>query len=226
MKGLLYGNFLLNKVWFISAAIIAVLGTVCSAVLRAIGGEASSYAAMALTAAELVVITVSIEWLARNLESNLKCRFADYALAGGISKNEFVLCELLKNLISIGFSFVLCVIMQLALSAFNINSLKVLFVMVIMIGAIEWICAPVVIDLKSAEKAGLLVGLILGFGIVMPGLVVFRAFCIPEDKGWLAGLIELADESWFVFAAVGVCAAIYALFYFILLKRVKKGDVC
>lgn len=230
MKGLLYGNFVLNKKWFIAAGIVMVVGVAVTAVLYNID-PSSGIGYVGLIVTELFVIATCVEWLGRNLESNLKSRFADYALSGGISKAQFVTSELLKNLITIGVSVVMCVVTQLAVSVFDrglfsLENVRNTALLALFIGAIEWTVVPFVINLKSAEKAGLLVGIVLGFGIVMPGMTLFNILT-PEKEGQRGEIImRIVSEPWFGWAVVGVCAALYVLFYFVLLRRVKRGDVC
>ncbi len=230
MKGLLYGNFVLNKIWFIAAGIVMVVGVAVTAVLYNIDPD-SGVAQFGLMITELFVIATCVEWLGRNLESNLKSRFADYALAGGISKGQFVTSELLKNLISIGIAFVMCVVTQLVLSVFDrglfsLENVRNAALIVLFVGALEWICVPVAINLKNAEKAGLLVGIVLGFGIIMPGMTLFKILTIEKKEQRGEIIMRIITAPWFGWAVVGVCAAIYAIFYFVLLKRVKRGDVC
>lgn len=230
MKGLLYGNFVLNKIWFIASAILAAAGAAVTAVLHNVLPE-SGMVGYALIIGEVVVLATCNEWLARNLESNLKTRFADYALAGGITKNQFVLAEMLKNLLSTGISFLICVFMQLVLcvfdsSFFSMDNIMTLFILALLFGTMEWVCMPAVVSLKSAEKAGITVGLVLGFGLVMPLFIVFRTFKVETDEEFFPKLLEFINEPWFILVFVVICAAVYTLFYFILLNRVKKGDVC
>ncbi len=230
MKGLLYGNFVLNKIWFIVAGIVMVVGVAVTAVFCNIAPD-SGFGEFGLMISELVVISICVEWLARNLESNIKSRFADYALAGGISKGQFVTSELLKNLISIGIAFVMCVVMQLVLSVFDrglfsLENVRNTALIVLFVGAVEWICAPVVINLKSAEKAGLLVGIVFGFGVVLPVVALFNILAAEKEEHLSEFIMHVIAEPWFSWAAVGVCAVIYAIFYYVLLRRVKRGDVC
>jgi len=230
VKGLLYGNFLLNKIWFIAAGIVMAVGIAVTAVLCDLNPD-SGIGQVGMVITELAVIATCVEWLGRNLESNLKSRFADYTLAGGISKVQFVTSELLKNLISIGISFVMCVMIQLVLCVFDrglfsLENVRNAALIALLFGAIEWTGVPVTINLKSAEKAGLVVGLVLGFGIVMPGMTLFNILT-PEKEGQRGVIImRVIVEPWFGWAVVGLCAAIYAVFYYVLLRRVKKGDVC
>lgn len=229
MKGILYGNFFLNRTWFIAAAVLAALGVAVTGVLHSID-PMSGAGDLGLAASEFVVSAVCLEWLARNLESNLKSRFVDYSLTGGITKVQFVMAELLKNLITVGLSFGLCVLMQAVLCVFDssflsMNSIKALLVLELFMGAIEWTVNPLVINLKSAEKAGLVVGLVLGFGIVMPLMIICNVFS-EETSSLVSGFFKLLSGNWMPLIVAGCSAALYALFYFALLARVKKGDVC
>lgn len=228
VKGLLYGNFILNRGWFIASGILAVIGTAVTAFIYK-ADPAGGTAGTALFISELAVLAVCCEWLARNFESNLKSRFADYALAGGISKKEFAASEILKNLITIGISFLMCVIMQAVLAVFgffDLENIKTLALIALLFGAVEWICSPFVVELKSAEKAGLLVGIILGFGVVLPVMVVGGAYLSEDGEILAAVLVRMLAKPWFDWAVVGLCAAIYTIFYFVLLRRIRKGDVC
>lgn len=231
MKGLLYGNFVLNKNWFIASAILAVVGVAVTIVLHGALPE-SGMDGCAFLIGEFVVIAVCNEWPGRNLENNLKSRFADYALAGGLSKAQFVTAELLKNLISTGIAFLMCIVMQLVLCVVDSgflsrDNIRLLLALTLFTGAVEWACMPVVVELKSAEKAGLLVGLVLGFGVVMPLFIVFRTlFSVETEEEFFSKMLEFINRPLFLVLFAGVCAAVYALFWFLLLNRVKKGDVC
>ncbi len=227
MKGILYGNFLLNKKWFIAAGIAAVLGTAfCAFFVSLVPDEAGVVA----TVLQLVVIAIIMEWPGRNLEANIKCRFTDITLAGGITKSTFVTSELLKNVISIGIGLVMCMVMQLAMSVFDksfftLETVKLIAVMAVTMGALEWTASPLVIHFKSAEKAGLLMGLIFGFGLVLT-MITFCTIFTEEKETFGSGFFSLLSGNWLPLIIVGISAAIYVIFYFVLLSRVKRGDVC
>lgn len=227
MKGILYGNFLLNKKWFIAAGIAAVLGTAfCAFFVSLVPDEAGVVA----TVLQLVVIAIIMEWPGRNLEANIKCRFTDITLAGGITKSTFVTSELLKNVISIRIGLVMCMVMQLAMSVFDksfftLETVKLIAVMAVTMGALEWTASPLVIHFKSAEKAGLLMGLIFGFGLVLT-MITFCTIFTEEKETFVSGFFSLLSGNWLPLIIVGISAAIYVIFYFVLLSRVKRGDVC
>lgn len=230
MKGILYGNFLLNKKWFIAAGITAVLGTAFCALFVSLVPDHAGVVATLFTGLQLVVVAILMEWLGRNLEANIKCRFTDITLAGGISKNMFVASELLKNLITMGIGLAACVVMQLVMSVFDksfftLETVKTVLVLAAFCGAIEWCVNPLTINFKSAEKAGLAVGLVLGFGIVMP-LMIFCNILAEENETFVSGLFKLFAGNWLPLIVLGISAALYVIFYFVLLARVKRGDVC
>ena len=231
MKGILYGNFLHNKKWFIAAGITAVLGTAfCAFWLKLVPNDTTGVPGVLFAGAQMAVLAIVMEWLGRNLEANIRCRFTDMTLAGGISRNMFVMSELLKNFISIGIGFVMCVMMQLVMSVsdksfFSFESVKVLAVLAFFCGAVEWTVNPLVVNLKSAEKAGLVVGLVLGFGVILPVMIICNTFT-EETDSLINGFLKLLSGDWMPLIVVGFSAALYAVFYFALLARIKKGDVC
>lgn len=230
MKGILYGNFLLNKKWFIAAGITAVLGTAFCAFFVSLVPDEAGVVSTLFLGLQMVVMAIIIEWLGRNLEANIKCRFADITLAGGISKNTFVMSELLKNFITIGIGIVMCVIMQLVMSVFDksffsLETVKITAVLAVFFGAIEWSVNPLVINFKSAEKAGLVMGLVLGFGLIMPVMIICNVF-VEQTESLVSGFFRLLSGEWLPLIVLGFSAALYAVFYLALLARVKKGDVC
>lgn len=232
MKGILYGNFLLNRKWFLAAGITAVLSTAACAVLITVFSKTPEIISLAGTVfilAVVVVLALCEEWLGRNLEHNIKCRFTDITLAGGISKNTFVLSELLKNVITMVIGLAMCLAMTGVISIFDnsfwsVGQIKFLVSATILIGAVDWIIIPLVIKFKSAEKAGIVVGLVFGFGIVCPLVFAFKT--MDNGKDIFTMLIGLFDKAWFFPALLSACAAIYVIFYAIILHRVKWGDVC
>ncbi len=227
MKGLIYAGFVLNKTYFAVAGIVAVAGTVLVSWLGRVfaDSETAVVISMFLLGLQFVVMAIVEEYLMRDFEKNLKSRFADYVLAG-MSKAKFVTAELLKNIISMAVAFALTVLIQLVFMAVNpgvsdINRIFVLAGMAVLIGAVDWICMPLVISMKSAEKAGMIVGLCLGFGVILPLMIVIKTF---DDA--LLGLADFLSNSYAFLFILAIGAAFYALFYWILLNRVRKGDVC
>lgn len=231
MKGILYGNFLLNRKWFLWAGIAAVFSTAACVILNFTldkTPENTQLIGSMQIFTEIIVLALCEEWLGRNLENNIKCRFTDYTLAGGISKNTFVLSELLKNVITMVIGLAMCVAMDGVMSAFDssfwsVGHIKLLIGAALLIGALDWVMLPLVIKLKSAEKAGLTVGMSMGFGIVMPTMIVYK---MNSELDIMTSLLKLFGEDWFFPAFLGVCAALYAISYAVILHRVKWGDVC
>lgn len=240
MRGLLYESFLLNRKWFLVAGIVAVLGTfVCVLLISGSNPNLMGIANILFIVSETLTSVLCAEWLDRNLEKDLKCRFVDVTLAAGISKNMFVLSELVKNLITISIGFVMCLAMNGIVFAadkiigsevpfWDVFYIKLALVFALFVGIIDFVAFPLIINLKSAEKAGLIIGLVFGFGIIMPLMLVY--FYLNPESGethpFLEATYKFLDAPYFLPAVLGVAALIYAIFYVITLKRVKWGDVC
>ena len=82
---------------------------------------------------------------------------------------------------------------------------------------------PLTITTKSAEKAGLIIGVCLGFGLILPFNLLAAA--INDGSAW-SGFFSLIGKPWLPWAVLGAAAVIYAVVYLIMLARVKRGDVC
>lgn len=232
MKGLLYASFLLNKGFFIAGGIATAVCTAVGILLTNLGGdspESMAFVQSCLVLLPMVPMATFCEWLARDLEKNIKSRFADYTLAAGISKNRFVLTELCKNLSVLAVCGVTGCLMMLVFMA--VNPLMIsgsLFVSMAIVAVIcctvEWLCIPLVISMKSAEKAGLVVGLLIGFGVAIPVMIVSNI--LESEESFFVLILNLMGKPWLPLAVLGICAAVYALVYWAVLCRVKRGDVC
>lgn len=228
MKGLVYAGLLLNRTFFIAAGLVAAAGTALISVMGNLLGsdpEMLPLISIFMLGMQFVVVAIVGEYLARDLEKNLKSRFADYVLTG-MSKAKFVTAELLKNLISMFIAFAITALMQLIFWAVNpgmigADRILTLAALAIITGLIDWISLPLVVYLKSAEQAGLIIGIILGFGVIFPIMIILKLF----ENEWIT-LVEFFSKDLNFLWVLGLGALIYALFYWILLNRVRKGDVC
>lgn len=232
MKGLLYAGFLLNKGFFIAGGIATAVCTAIGILLMNLGGdspESMAFVQSCLVLLPLVPMATYCEWLGRDLEKNIKSRFADYTLAAGISKNRFVLTELVKNLSVMAVCGVTGCLMMLIFMAVNpvmisVSQFALVGIVAVIFCTVEWLCIPLVISMKSAEKAGLVVGLLIGFGVVLPVMIVSKN--LENGESFFALILKRMGEPWLPSAVLGICAAVYALVYWAVLCRVKRGDVC
>lgn len=229
MKGLLYASCVLNKKYFIGAGITAAAATIFAVVCELLSGQRffNEIAYYVIFIASVLPAGIALEYPARDLEKNLKTRFANYALAGGITKNRFVLAELMKNLMCVAGGAAVCCIVSLICIAVKPGYLvtpNIVFHLLIIvgIGVIEWCVAPLTITTKSSEKAGLIIGVCVGFGLIFPFNLLAAA--ISDGSAW--SFFGLFSKPWFPWAVLGAAAVIYAVVYFIMLARVKRGDVC
>ncbi len=227
MKGLLYASAVLNKGWFYGAGAAAVLGTVVGVILQVLSqnGMAGFSPESVLLVFPLIPMLILSEFLGRDLERSLKCRFTDYAMAA-VSKNTVALTELVKNLLCAVISLVIASAMllcyKLAGADFSLGDFVGMWGFTLFVYAIEWTIIPLTVNLKSAEHAGLLMGIILGFGIVFPVLLIGNI--ITHEYDFLSVFMRLLKTP--VWIVLPVTAAVYVLFYVILLRRLKRGDVC
>lgn len=230
MKGLLYCGFLLNKKWFLSAGIIAVLGTAVCFFLYGSFQYSEIIVYLIYTGAQGVVAVLCTEWLGRSLESNIKCRFADYVLTSGISKRTFVLTELVKNIISIAISYAMCMVIQLVMRfrALNFFVPDFLLGFILIVGVLRWITSLVTIRLRSAEKAGLIVFIAFVLVVVLPYIALEKAMYIPLYYAdyYIQYLIWCGFQWLLHLLFYVVIAAAYGIVYALFLRRVRKGDVC
>ena len=230
MKGLLYESFLLNRRWFLGTGIMTALSTAAFSLMlpntEPDPDIVNTLGIMYIFIALMVMVLCS-EWTSRHLEKNIKCRFADITLAAGITKNTFVLAEFLKIVISVTAGFAMCMAMTGIISIFesgffSSGKVKLLSALAVFGILTEWAIIPLVIKFKSSEKAGLVLGLIVGLGIALPLVLIFG-----RDMDEIpAKLMTLFSKKWLYPAFLGACAALYAVVYAITLRMVKRGDVC
>ncbi|MGN1118871.1 MAG: hypothetical protein ACI4Q4_00835 [Oscillospiraceae bacterium] len=232
MKGLLYASCVLNKKFFIGAGITAAAATIFAVVCELLSEQRfiNEITYYVILLASVLPAVIALEFPARDLEKNLKNRFANYALAGGITQNGFVLAELFKNLICVAGGAAVCCIVSLVCMAvkpgYLVTSNIVFHLLIIVaVGVVVWCGTPLTITTKSAEKAGLIIGVCLGFGLILPFNLLEAA--IDDGSAWSEfGLFTLISKPWFPWAVLGAAAVIYAVVYLIMLARVKRGDVC
>lgn len=222
MKGLLYAGFTLNKAYLIGAGIAAAAAAAIGALLQVYLGD-DLITPQAQLLLPLISVVIAGEWCGRDIEKNLKNRFTDYTLAAGVSKSMFVLTCLAENILTLVFS---CALTALTLLVYSLagadisgEDLGMFFCYTLMMFVLEWMCTPLTLLFKSSEKAGLLLGVFLGFGIVLPLLI------ITNEQGTLYEVfVKLINTP--LPAVIGVCAGLYALFYLLSFFVVKRGDLC
>lgn len=241
MKGLIYEGFLRYRKFFLISGIIMTVLT-AAAILIAYPNdnpETVNTARSVFILGEVFSISLAGEWSAKNLEENIKSRFADMAIAGGISKNAFVMAELLKNLLSTVIGLAICLAANgIAFTADNIiageynlwdiSFIKLTAVLAAIFGVIEFINCPLVIKFKSAEKAGITMCLSIGLIVIMPLTIFFNLHKdnVNEEVSLQDMLGCFMNKPYSIPLIIGAAAVIYAISYTIMLKRVKRGDVC
>ena len=229
MKGLLYQSAVLYKGFFIGGIIIAIAGMIICPILAANALTNSFCGGMigiALYVFPLASMLTIAEYQPREQEANMKCRFTNYVLAAGISKNCFVLTELVKNLIvsALGLAMgylTLLITMPFTDVFITSQNFIILYLLTLFCGLVNWIAIPLIIKVKKQDTASLVLGIIISFPIC------FALFILPDIyPNFFNDMLALIEKPLFLLGVTGFAAAVYAIFYFIILARVKGGDVC
>lgn len=230
MRGLLYSSLLRNRGFIIGTAVYSVIAAVVGVVLIYLSRSYSDIApvlTILVNILPLISIVLALEGVDRELENSLKTRFANYALSA-VTPRNFIMTELLKNFCFSAYGTIMGMLMLAIFaladaSAFpDVGFLFRLYPMAgILSGLIQWVMMPLVIKFKNAEKAGMVVGLIIGFGTVLP----INLIQAKTDGGFeidIKSLITPVPTAVFLLAVV----LIYALFYVLLVRRVERGNIC
>lgn len=224
MKGVLYHYFLESRVFFIGSVIglaaSAALGVFCLNVFAEDPQILPVLRSMILPFPGLIIAVIACEGGARYIEKLQKTHFLNHVLSSRVSKGGFTLSLLVINLVSHVFGtalmFLLFVILGLADGGFLSPELFLqMGFLMLFVGAADLTLYYSTMLLKSAEKGGLVIGLIVGFGIVL--------LCtLLEDQEILTGVENLSSNpiAWLF------CAGIYAVFCLLIWLWVKRGDVC
>lgn len=228
MKGLLYTYSLLNKTYFIIAFVFFTLATAVAAILFGTSDDPAivfTFSTMTMIFALLCPILL-MEPVTRDLEKNIKSRFLNYSLTG-ITRKQFMLTQLVINVGSCIIGAVLMLLHYFIVNlaspdAYSLQHLGIMALFIMLSGIMEWVMIPLVIKLKSSEKAGAVFGFVLGFGVILP----LTWFLFSKEKSG-----EIADPFSFItpelmLIALGVTVAIYIIGWLIISKRVGKGDLC
>ena len=230
MRGLLYSSLLRNRGFIIGTAVYSVIAAVVGVVLIYLSRSYSDIASVLmflLPVFPLISVVLALEGVDRELENSLKTRFANYALSA-VTPRQFIMTELLKNFCFSAYGIVIGMLMLAFFALIDADVLPDtgllfrLYPMVgILIGLVQWVMLPLVIKFKNAEKAGMVVGLIIGFGTVLP----INLIQAKTDGGFridIKSLITPVPTAVFLLTVV----LIYALFYALLVRRVERGNIC
>ena len=230
MRGLLYSSLLRNRGFIIGTTVYSVIAAVVGVVLIYLSRSYSDIApvlTILVNILPLISIVLALEGVDRELENSLKTRFANYALSA-VTPRNFIMTELLKNFCFSAYGTVMGMLMLAIFaladaSAFpDVGFLFRLYPMAgILSGLIQWVMMPLVIKFKNAEKAGMVVGLIIGFGTVLP-INLIQAKTEGGFEIDIKSLITPVPTAVFLLAVV----LIYALFYVLLVRRVERGNIC
>lgn len=225
MKGLFYSTVKSNRGYFITAFVAflcsTVAGSVILAIVRQSGNDKYGLAFLSPFILPLLPSFILCEFFGRDLERNIKSGFLNYTLSS-IPRESFVLSQLLTNIIFSALGLVIGLGMLGIFRAVGgeewVGSyyFRILIMAAIACSIVEWLCIPVTIALKSTEKAGLAVGIVIGFGLVLPLMAAYNSVMTEFDVN-----ILISPEAMLIEA--GVAIAVYAVVYLVCLKMLKRG---
>lgn len=225
MKGVLYHYFLESRVYLIGSVICfaasAALGLFCLSFFAEDPQNLSVLRSMIFPFLGIIIAVIACEGGARYIEKLQKTHFLNHVLSSRISKGGFTLSLLAIDLLSHAFGtalmFLLFAILGLADGDFLSPGLFLeMGLLMLFIGALDLALYFPTMLMKSAEKGGLVIGLIFAFGVVVPCTLLM------ETEEILAGLENLSSDP----VAWLICAGSYAVFCLLIWLRVKRGDVC
>lgn len=223
MKGLFFCTAKLNRNYFIAAFAVFLCSIAAGSAILSIAAQYRidvSFAVLCVTFLPIIPSLVISEFILRDLERNMKSGFLNYTLSS-ITHKSFVLSQLVINLSCTVLGLVLGIIMLFIFrlaggeEIVSAENFQFLTMIVIFVGVGEWICYPVTLKLKSAEKAGFAVGIFLGFGIVLPIIYFLKM-----------NNIDIA-ETFISTSALAIEAAAAVVIYFVVfvidIKLLKRG---
>lgn len=229
MKGMIYLSLIMNKAYIIAAAIVFAVSAALNVILVILAGNNLIIEALlpgVIVIVPIVGIVVLFEGLGRNAEKYMKCRFFNVMLSG-MTPLRYATVNLVEHLIYLaaGFVFIFITLGISALTGFVINEfhIKSFVDMTVLFSLVDKIVMTLTLKIGSAEKAGLIVGLIVGFGLVLPIMLLNDTF---SEAGIVIDFHEFITNNLVFFCFLGAAAIIYALDYYIEYRIVKRGDVC
>lgn len=226
MKGLYQTFFLLRKNYFIFPAIAAFIIMVagCLLLIFAESEDAQGITVMLILLAPMICAMLPGEAICLDFDRSIKTRYANYLLSG-MSYTRFCNIELIKNLMVAAFSLAIVCVCDLAFwlannTVMSLDMFMLHIISILIVNAGNWLLMPIVVKFRSADKAGLIIGLALG---VIGAPLIILAF---ESEEILSKLISALESPLSVLVTLGVALAMYVVGYPLLLRTVKRGDIC
>lgn len=223
MKGLLYYSLVEKKTLIIVSLVLFVAfaagGAAACWLLGNMPEDKYTQVLMLLVYMSFLIIpTVFLEASELRQERMIKAQFSKYTLTS-VSKSKYVLFELADNLLTIGFSGVLSVLLFFIYRSFNaelmpMSMLRYFVLGFFSFGVLSWIIQFFIQVFKNRDKAGVTTMLIV-CGIMLP------VVNIEKEEQVIGDLIANSNE--FLFAFIGVCIAVYAVVYAAYVCLLKKN---
>ena len=233
MKGLLYSYITLNKHFWIGAAAVFVVVCITGfCLIRACVSpdadtELISGTVLFIQLFPLVAPLLLSEPQNRSISNDIGTRYLNYQLSS-VTTHCYMLTELVKSLVAtvLGIALVAAQLGVFLLADENAVIVEIfIFQMVVVIAgnAITWVNTPLTLLMKNSEKAGLVLGVVVGAALVYPMIKMFEDM---DENGGMIDMYSFFNDPVKVLCVIGVCIAAYALFYPVTYKVIKRGDMC
>ena len=234
MKGLVYSYLVQNKRYWIGAAAVLVLVAAVGFILIKLADptvpddDTAMLAAMFIMFMPLIAPMIALEPQMSGIEKDSKIRYLDYQLSG-VTVKEFLLAELAKCLFTTLFGAVMLAVQHgvflLADSTAVPYEVFVLHILVVvMTNVFNLVGIPLTLIMKSAEKAGLLLGLVLGAAVSVWTVVTLESGEVADSS--IYALSDFCRDPVSILLTLGVCAVISALSCLAAYAVIKRGDLC
>lgn len=229
MKGLFYEYFSRYKVWHITAvsvwAAIIVLGGVLFAFLGHDPTFTPIFSLLCIVSPAIPCVTL-VETTSRDTERHIKGKFMNYILSGPFTYRSYANYRLIHIIMLTVLSATLMFSMYGFFALFGYSDIdsymKIGLCLLILFSGMNYWIDYATLCMKSSEKGGLVVGLVLGFGVMGPFYTV-SMFMEMEGMtdifsflGTVPGLLTLAGV---YLVSTALCRVLYEL-------RLRKGDIC
>lgn len=221
MKGLFYFAAKMNRGFLIAAAVTFLCSAVVGSIVLSVPNIREVFGFVVVWFLPLIPIMIVCEFPDRHIEKDMKLGFLNYTLSS-MARTKYILSQLIVNLscvllgTAMGYAL-LGIFRTVAGKAVVHDEYFILFALIaILVGVIEWVVMPLTLVMKSAEKASLLVGLVLGFAFVLPINIILKSLKQEFD------VVGLADVK-VLLITLAAAVAIYAIVYAIINKVLKKG---
>lgn len=226
------------KKLFIGCGIAYLVIVILTAVVTKTPIMESEYSELYISMLAVAVGLITIipgESMGKFISNNVKLKYTDYLLSCSKTAKNYMLNEALIHLICfttvtalfsayIGYSYLLTGGMM------DGGDLKLGITFMLFAYFINWLGTPIIIKMRSEEKAGLTIG--IAVAVILTPLFVYSGYMegAGEESTFLTDLgntlVNWYNHDLFLPIYIGIIAVICVIVYYISVAIIRKGDVC